>query len=293
MSSTRDSSYPDLEIPLNAGNLLEILRICMNDYDLTFHEYVEQLIEVHTEMMGSTTEESDVAYQLRREAFENCMNTIRDNTTHNMLRQILEASGHPSDHVEQPALPTLPRLSAVRRETLTLEPLEVNSIATQVNHLAEQMNNLARSNLSIPPPLPRDRRIQLILEDSEVNGVTAQTDLSNEQMTFLIKLQDLTEEIRYNIRRLLMMLAEIMGLHQGEDASPRPIDFAALPKIIVDEAMLAGDITACVICLNDLQLHDEVTKLPCKHMAWHSACIAVWVEQHGRCPYCRAEIARD
>ena len=68
-------------------------------------------------------------------------------------------------------------------------------------------------------------------------------------------------------------------------------DAAALPRIIVDKAVLESGITTCAICLNDLQVLDEVTKLPCNHMEWHSGCIGSWLAGHNSCPHCRRPVS--
>ena len=246
--STRDSAPLDVVIHLNADNLTQALRTCIDQYNRLFEEYVSTEFAARR-IDRPVAEESDAPYQLRREAFEYFMSTIQDSETHHLLERILGAVEHQSDPIVQPDLFILPRLPTVR----------------------------------------------LALGSLHISGITAQLNFLEEQISAFQDLQNLIENSQLEISRLIAIISELIGLRRDERAPARSIDIAALPKIIVDESMLGGDSLTCMICLHDLQLLDEVTKLPCNHMAWHSDCIALWIGQHGhtRCPYCRGEITRE
>ena len=146
------------------------------------------------------------------------------------------------------------------------------------------------------PILPRLHTVRLTLESLGVNSIEAQLNRREEQMRNLGNIQSLLEDVQRDIARAVVALTEVLGIRVDEDVPPaRHVDIATLPKIVVNESMLGGDVSACIICLNDLKLLDEVTQLPCNHMAWHSECIAIWIGQHGHttCPYCREEISRE
>lgn len=64
----------------------------------------------------------------------------------------------------------------------------------------------------------------------------------------------------------------------------------ALPKKIVDKTMLGSDGKAeCSICMDGVELQQEVTELPCKHW-FHETCISAWLREHDTCPHCRRGI---
>ncbi|WEW57257.1 C3HC4 type zinc-finger (RING finger) protein [Emydomyces testavorans] len=64
----------------------------------------------------------------------------------------------------------------------------------------------------------------------------------------------------------------------------------ALPKKPVDKTMLGHDGKAeCSICMDSVEIRDEVTELPCKHW-FHENCISVWLNEHDTCPHCRKGI---
>ena len=256
--ATEDSWLSSVELPLNAPNLIQVLRAQVTRYDRQFHEYAEHYAQVSTEIAvrrynGLNTEESDAAYHLRRENFEHIMTEARGNEIHEDFDEILEVAGYQPDPIVQPDLPMLPRLPPDLLDIESMGVDEIRAKLSELNHVAEQMNGL--------------ERVSSLMVDN---------------------LRD--------ISRLVAALRDVLGIYYDEGAPPaRPFDVATLPKIIVTESILKGNLSVCIICLNDLQLLEEVTQLPCDHMAWHSDCIAMWIGHHGRttCPYCRKELARE
>lgn len=68
-------------------------------------------------------------------------------------------------------------------------------------------------------------------------------------------------------------------------------DIAHLPRKKVDEEMLGAEHTAeCSICMDEVNLGEEVTVLPCKHW-FHHACVSAWLQEHDTCPHCRKGIS--
>jgi hypothetical protein len=63
-----------------------------------------------------------------------------------------------------------------------------------------------------------------------------------------------------------------------------------LPKVKVDQAMLGESNKAeCTICMDEVELDEEVTRLYCKHW-FHTNCISFWLKEHNTCPHCRKSI---
>ncbi|KAI1962831.1 hypothetical protein LOZ58_002454 [Ophidiomyces ophidiicola] len=64
----------------------------------------------------------------------------------------------------------------------------------------------------------------------------------------------------------------------------------ALPKKPVDKTMLDSEGRAeCSICMDSVELKEEVAELPCKHW-FHELCISSWLKEHDTCPHCRRGI---
>ena len=65
---------------------------------------------------------------------------------------------------------------------------------------------------------------------------------------------------------------------------------AALPKKKVEKSMMGQDGKAeCSVCMDAVDLGDEVTMLPCKHW-FHEDCVGAWLKEHDTCPHCRQGI---
>ncbi|KAL2542958.1 RING/U-box superfamily protein [Abeliophyllum distichum] len=64
------------------------------------------------------------------------------------------------------------------------------------------------------------------------------------------------------------------------------------------EAMTSVEITGnendeeCVICLEEWEVGQMATEMPCKHR-FHGNCIKKWLETHGSCPVCRYKMPVD
>ncbi|KAF2684066.1 hypothetical protein K458DRAFT_367492 [Lentithecium fluviatile CBS 122367] len=73
-------------------------------------------------------------------------------------------------------------------------------------------------------------------------------------------------------------------------ASQEAID--ALPKRKVTEEMLGAEGRAeCSICMDEVNIGEEVTVLPCKHW-FHHPCVSAWLNEHDTCPHCRKGITK-
>ena len=80
---------------------------------------------------------------------------------------------------------------------------------------------------------------------------------------------------------------------QNANSAPGPASaaaIAALPKQKVDKSMLGSDGKAeCSVCMDAVEIGDEVTMLPCKHW-FHGDCVGAWLKEHDTCPHCRSGI---
>ena len=79
--------------------------------------------------------------------------------------------------------------------------------------------------------------------------------------------------------------------HQGSAPGPASAAaIAALPKRPADKTMMGSDGKAeCSVCMDAVDIGDEVTVLPCNHW-FHGDCVGAWLKEHDTCPHCRAGI---
>lgn len=89
------------------------------------------------------------------------------------------------------------------------------------------------------------------------------------------------------------VMEQLMEQHGGSGAPPPASEEAirSLGKKQVDEEMLGVEGRAeCSICMDNVDLGDEVTTLPCNHW-FHGDCVTAWLKEHDTCPHCRKPIS--
>ncbi|KAL8814687.1 MAG: hypothetical protein Q9223_006104, partial [Gallowayella weberi] len=99
-------------------------------------------------------------------------------------------------------------------------------------------------------------------------------------------------DVVYSQEALDRIISQFMEQHNGSTA-PGPASaaaIAALPKRRIDQEMLGSDGKAeCSVCMDNVELGDEVTVLPCHHW-FHDECVSAWLKEHDTCPHCRQGI---
>lgn len=69
-------------------------------------------------------------------------------------------------------------------------------------------------------------------------------------------------------------------------------DIDALPRKQITAEDLGPEGTAeCSICMDEVNIGEEVTVLPCKHW-FHHQCVSAWLLEHDTCPHCRKGITK-
>lgn len=96
----------------------------------------------------------------------------------------------------------------------------------------------------------------------------------------------------YTEEALDRVITQFMEQAQGSGApgpaSPEAI--AKLPKKAADKSMMGSDGKAeCSVCMDNVDIGDEVTVLPCSHW-FHGECVGAWLKEHDTCPHCRQGI---
>ncbi|KAI4287071.1 MAG: hypothetical protein L6R35_003670 [Caloplaca aegaea] len=99
-------------------------------------------------------------------------------------------------------------------------------------------------------------------------------------------------DVVYSEEALDRIISQFMESQNGSSA-PGPASAAAieaLPTKKVDKDMLGTDGKAeCSVCMDNVELDDEVTVLPCQHW-FHGDCVGAWLKEHDTCPHCRQGI---
>ena len=96
----------------------------------------------------------------------------------------------------------------------------------------------------------------------------------------------------YSEEALDRIISQFMEAQNGHTA-PGPASaeaIAQLPKRKADESILGSDGKAeCSVCMDNVEMGDEVTVLPCSHW-FHGDCVGAWLKEHDTCPHCRQGI---
>lgn len=96
----------------------------------------------------------------------------------------------------------------------------------------------------------------------------------------------------YTEEALDRVITQFMEQTHGTSA-PGPASAEAisgLPKKKADKSMMGSDGKAeCSVCMDNVDIGDEVTVLPCGHW-FHGDCVGAWLKEHDTCPHCRQGI---
>jgi hypothetical protein len=98
----------------------------------------------------------------------------------------------------------------------------------------------------------------------------------------------------YSQEALDRIISQLMEQNQSSNA-PGPAsqeDIAALPRKEVSVEDLGSEGRAeCSICMEEVNIGEQVTELPCRHW-FHHECISAWLSEHDTCPHCRKGITK-
>ncbi|KAH7084240.1 hypothetical protein FB567DRAFT_77991 [Paraphoma chrysanthemicola] len=92
--------------------------------------------------------------------------------------------------------------------------------------------------------------------------------------------------------RIVSQLMEQTATSNAPGPAPQS-EIDSLPRKKVDEEMLGAEHRAeCSICMDEVNIGEEVTVLPCKHW-FHHTCVSAWLKEHDTCPHCRKGITKQ
>jgi E3 ubiquitin-protein ligase RNF115/126 len=90
------------------------------------------------------------------------------------------------------------------------------------------------------------------------------------------------------------VISQLMEQNAGSTAPPPASEAAirSLQKRKVEGSMMGNDGKAeCSICMDNVEIGQEVTVLPCSHW-FHGECVTAWLKEHDTCPHCRKGITK-
>lgn len=96
----------------------------------------------------------------------------------------------------------------------------------------------------------------------------------------------------YSQEALDRIISQFMEQNSSGNApGPATADaIAALPKKTITIEDLGNEGRAdCSICMDEVNLDEQVTMLPCHHW-FHGDCVKAWLTEHDTCPHCRQGI---
>lgn len=99
----------------------------------------------------------------------------------------------------------------------------------------------------------------------------------------------------YSQEGLDRIVSQLMEQTATNNAPPpaTQADIDALPRKTVSEDMLGPEHKAeCSICMDEVNIGETVTELPCKHW-FHHSCVSAWLIEHDTCPHCRKGITKN
>jgi hypothetical protein len=178
----------------------------------------------------------------------------------------------PQDHTD-PNLPGFAQPRAFQPRVLPAvnDPLAQNDLA--LGHLVGLLNGT------------RPRRNPY---EGRVHGPDPLTMLMNDFFAAhanLINAGDATDE---NLARAVSQ--SLMDAPAGGAPPTAPEVIAALHRVPVETSFLDENGKAeCIVCKDDLQVGDMVTKLCCGHY-FHGECVVTWLGEHNTCPICREKV---
>ncbi|EON63618.1 hypothetical protein W97_02846 [Coniosporium apollinis CBS 100218] len=96
----------------------------------------------------------------------------------------------------------------------------------------------------------------------------------------------------YTQEALDRVISQLMEQNQtGNAPGPAPESaIKSLPKRkVTPEDMGAEGRADCSICMDEVNIGELVTQLPCRHW-FHEQCVTMWLSEHDTCPHCRKSI---
>ena len=167
--------------------------------------------------------------------------------------------------------------------TLSSTFSNINKLNQELNELSNQMNSALNSNLnnnnSPPPAFPN------IFQ----NNPNPNSNNNRQFPSHLIFPSNFANLPIHNL--IIGEPGHVFNpLMQGNNINIDAI-MNLLPSSEIKEKK-DGDNNNCIVCLNDFEIGDKVTSLPCLHM-FHTDCIKNWLQSKNHCPICKYSITEE
>lgn len=185
------------------------------------------------------------------------------------------------------------RFAYIKTATASQDKL-TDSLSTTI---VDNMKPLLREERYDDAALQAAIQIDLVFEGKEIPGATWEPFMTLVSMILFCCLFLPPLIIKLSCGLLMVLLMPFAWFLDGLVGCMRKVQrrheqWAAeqdLQRVQRELSRSEHDQTICPICLESLQGAGRSTALDCRHQ-FHRACIDPWVQQHGSCPLCRADV---
>lgn len=149
--------------------------------------------------------------------------------------------------------------------------------------------------LAAGSPLRNDPSTRDPNQGNDGDGASRPMDIGtalNQLLASIVNPSTIHGDAVYSQEALDRIITNLMEANPQSNAPPPATEnaIASLPKRKLDEEMLGPELKGeCTICIDEVEVGDEVIVLPCRHW-FHEECASLWLKQHNSCPVCRAAI---
>mmetsp|Transcript_28973 Transcript_28973/g.46861 ORF Transcript_28973/g.46861 Transcript_28973/m.46861 type:complete len:185 (+) Transcript_28973:785-1339(+) len=144
------------------------------------------------------------------------------------------------------------------------------------------MTSLYEMEHGVIPTPSRTRQSQPEEEEREVT-TNDEREATTDETTPASRMEDLMLDPA--------MIAQLLQAASARTGGPPPASQTAIQDLdeITVDPKLASKKQLCPVCVEELRLHQDVRKMPCKHI-FHEDCLLSWLTKHNTCPMCRHEL---
>jgi E3 ubiquitin-protein ligase RNF115/126 len=92
--------------------------------------------------------------------------------------------------------------------------------------------------------------------------------------------------------RIVTQLMEQTATSSAPGPAPQSAIDSLARKDVTAEMLGNEGRAECSICMDEVNIGEQVTELPCRHW-FHHPCVAAWLAEHDTCPHCRKGISKS
>lgn len=155
--------------------------------------------------------------------------------------------------------------------------------------------------------MPRDLLMMGSTSWSMISNMLSQMDVPYNFQPFMIqKISNFARELAHGADRMCrktipMVVALTVALGTQEEGLSGALNACMYTMLIraskssveaLEKVKVEGFPTRCVVCLEDILMGSEATRMPCSHV-YHGDCIVNWLKKSNLCPLCRFQMPAE